>query len=362
MNILYVSAKKGWGGIITWMYRTALGLEARGHNVWIVSHPDSPFTKTGPPGVRIIAKRLGMDCNPAMILFLVSFIRRRRIDLVVTNIQKEVLIGGLAARICRIPNVRMVGNENDLNDRIRWRQRLLVDHTIVPSDATLRNAMKRAGWLEPQQFTTIYTGRNPITYSKDEIAAERSRWGLSERDLVVGTTARLAEIKGIDSLISVFKTVAAKHANWYLVITGDGPDREKLEALAASLGIQDRVVFAGFSAEAAKAAAAYDIAVLNSSIEGFPNVIVEYLAAGKPVISTDVGGIPEIIRDGENGVLVRPGDDRDLLDKMLRLVENPDLRQRLGRSGIETVTKGFSEDIMVDRTETLFERVARERR
>ena len=110
MNILYVSSKKGWGGVVSWMHRTALGLEARGHKVWIVSHPDSRFTVSAPPGVRIIPKRLGMDYNPVMILFMARLIKKSHIDLVVTNIQKEITVGGCAARLTGIPSIRRIGN------------------------------------------------------------------------------------------------------------------------------------------------------------------------------------------------------------------------------------------------------------
>jgi len=359
MNILYISAKKGWGGVITWIYRTAAGLGARGHRVWIVSHPASPFTRLAPDEVTLIPKRLGMDYNPAMILFLAAFIKRNRVDLVVTNIQKEVIAGGLAARLCGIPNVRMLGNEHDVNDRVRWRQQMLVDHTIVPSDTTLKLALKAVSWLEPQRFSTIYAGRDPVTYSEGEIAGLRKRWGIPDGALVFGTTARLTEIKGIDGLIAAFQTVVRSHPGTYLVITGEGPEREQLETSARNLGIRDHVVFAGFSTEPMKTAAAYDVAVLNSSIEGFPYVIVEYMAAGRPVVATDVGGVSEIVRDGKNGLLVAAGDNAGLVRTLLTLQASPGLRRRLGESALETIRAGFSEAIMVERTERLFEQVIR---
>jgi glycosyltransferase involved in cell wall biosynthesis len=361
MNILYVSGKKGWGGVITWIHRTAAGLEARGHRAWIVSHPASPFTQLAPRDVTIIPKPLGMDYNPAIIIFLAAFIKRRHVDVVVTNIQKEVIAGGLAARLCGIPNVRMLGNEHDLNDRVRWRQQMLVDHTIVPSDTTLRLAMKAVSWLEPERFSTVYAGRDPVAYSEAEIGDLRRRWGIPENALVLGTTARLTEVKGIDRLIAAFETVVRSHPQTYLVITGEGPERERLAALGERLGISDHVVFAGFSTEPMKTAAAYDVAVLNSTVEGFPYVIVEYMAAGRPVVATDVGGVSEIVRDGENGLLVAPGDHDGLVRSLLALRVSSDLRRRLAENAIQTIRAGFSEAIMVERTERILEQVTRAR-
>jgi glycosyltransferase involved in cell wall biosynthesis len=362
MRILYVSSKKGWGGVAGWMQKTALGLEARGHKVWIISHPKSRFTSSASRGIRIIPKRLGMDYNPLMIFYVVRFIRRNLVDIVVTNIQKEITIGGSAAKVSGVASIRRIGSSNDINDRFRWRQRHLVDHTIVPSFSVLDEAKKKVNWLDPARYTVIYNGRNPRAYSAAEIADRRRRWGLSEKDFIIGSTAQLSKVKGIDRLIRVFKSLVASQVDARLVITGEGPELGALEAEAARLGIADRVVFAGFSDNPAEAAAAYDVAVLNSTEEGFPNAVVEYLAAGTAVVSTDVGGVREIVDHGRNGLLVWAGDDARLLEALSSLARDPGLRLRLAAEGFKTIEKGFSEDVMVDRLEAFFkERLERKR-
>jgi glycosyltransferase involved in cell wall biosynthesis len=353
MNILQVSSKKGWGGVIGWMHRTALALERRGHRVWIISHPGSRFTRSAPRGIRLIPKRLGMDFNPAMIAYLVGFIIKNRIDVVVTNIQKEVVMGGLAARLSRIPNLRRVGSADDVNDRIRWRQEHLVDHTICPSRSVLETIREKAGWVDPGKYTVIYNGRNPVAYSDQEILAQRRQWGIPDGALVIGCTAQLAPVKGLDGLIRAFHTIHRRRPDCYLVISGEGPERSRLEALAGEMAVGNGVVFAGFTLEPMKAAAAYDVAVLNSFSEGFPNTIIEYLAAGRAVISTDVGGVREVLQDGQNGLIIQAGDHDQLHQRLELLIEDGPLRRLLGARGQETVREGFSEDCMVDRLEDL---------
>jgi glycosyltransferase involved in cell wall biosynthesis len=357
MNILYISAKRGWGGVVTWMYRTAIGLEGRGHKVWILSHPKSRFNLSEPKGVRILPKKLGMDCNPVIIGFLIAFIRKHGIDLVVTNIQKEVLAGGMAARICGIPNVRRIGNADDLKDRIRWGQEHLVDHSIVPSDHTLRVARMRTAWIDPARFTTIHNGVDPVEHTQEDVTDVRQRWGLTMEDTVIGCTSSLAKVKGIDALISAFAILAGDYPHVFLVLSGEGPEEPHLRDLARTAGLERRVVFGGFTDEPAKAAAAYDIAVLNSSVEGFPNTIIEYMAAGRPVICTGVGGIPEVVTDGVNGILIRPGDNQGLIENLRFLLSNPAAGRELGRRARETIRQGFSESIMVDKVEALFKKV-----
>jgi glycosyltransferase involved in cell wall biosynthesis len=299
-----------------------------------------------------------MDYNPMMIAWLVGFIRKNQVDLVVTNIQKEVIIGGLAAKISGIPNIRRIGNQDDLNNRVRWRQKHLVDHSIVPCDFTLAEARKRLPWLDTGKFTTIHNGVNPAVYSDEEIADVRRAWGLTGDQTVVGCTSGLAAVKRIDRLIAAFMSVSPEHPEARLVLTGEGPDEARLRECVRAAGLEDRVIFAGFSGEPQRVAAAYDIAVLNSSIEGFPNVIIEYMAAGRPVISTRVGGVSEILEDGRNGIMIEPGDGPALENALRALLSNPGLRGRLGREARRSIEKGFTEDDMIERLEALFRALA----
>jgi glycosyltransferase involved in cell wall biosynthesis len=361
LNILYVSNKKGWGGVVSRMHRLALGLERRGHRSWIVAHPRSRFVTSEPSGIRIIPKRLGMDYNPLVISYLAYFMRHNRVDVVVTNIKKEVIAGGIAARMAGISNVRLIGSPDDLGDDARWYQEKLVDHSVLPADAILKQAMEKVDWLDPATFTTIYNGRNPTAYSEREIDEHRHQWGISREHLAIGCTSHLSTVKGIDRLIAVFARVLERHDECRLVLTGEGLESGRLRGLARELGVADRVVFAGFSGDPMKADAAYDIAILNSSAEGFPNVIVEYFAVGRPVICTDVGGISEMVEDGRNGLMIPPGDDDALLARILLLIENQDLRLRLGRNALETLKQGFTEDAMIDGYEHLFGEMAGKR-
>ena len=254
MNILYVSSKKGWGGVVSWMHRTALGLESRGHKVWVVSHPDSRLTLSAPAGVRIIPKRLGMDYNPVMILYLAGLIRRNRIGVVVTNIQKEITVGGSAAKIAGARSIRRIGNEHDINPRFRWRQKHLVDHTIAPSKSVLDKAGETVDWMDPARYTVIYNGRNPVAPSAEDISAKRREWGLSEKDFIIGCTGQLARVKGIDRLIGAFKAFSEYQADARLVITGEGPELESLKRTMSlqaeadrspDILVEDRFMFSG---------------------------------------------------------------------------------------------------------------------
>jgi glycosyltransferase involved in cell wall biosynthesis len=298
-----------------------------------------------------------MDYNPYMILFIRQFIKQHRIDLMLTNIEKEVIIGGMAGRLCKIPNVRRVGREDDFNERllVKWHHRLLVDRCVVPCNLIRDNALKRARWLDGSMFTTIYNGRNPETYSAQEKIQQKKSWGLSEQDFIIGSNTQLTKIKGTVLLISAFAEILKTHLDCYLVITGEGPEQRNLELQVRELGISERVVFGGFTSNPLLTAAAYDIAVSGSLFEGFPNTVVEYFAAGTPVVTTDAGGVSEMVENMHNGLIVPCGDVKKLHDALALLVKKPQLREDLRSNAMRAIEEKFSEDIMLDKLETFFE-------
>jgi len=162
------------------------------------------------------------------------------------------------------------------------------------------------------------------------------------------TVGRLIPLKCIDKLVELIAYLDGVG----LVIIGDGSERQRLEALALALGVRDRVHFAGQKRqeEALAIMAVCDLLVLNSTHEGFPHVILEAMTLGLPVVATAVGGIPEILRHGENGRLIPPLDDRALLDAILSLVSSRSERERLSR-GAKLTAETFSFQRMVDMTE-----------
>jgi glycosyltransferase involved in cell wall biosynthesis len=358
LNLLYISSKKKWGGVSSWMEKTALGLKKRGHHILIVAHPNGRFMKSAHKELNLLPLKLGMDYNPISILYLYYQIKVHKIDIVVTNIEKEVAIGGIAARLARVPNIRRVGNETDFNQRwkVKLHHRLFVNHCIVPCNLIRDNALKRAPWLEPDQFVTIYNGRNSHIFSAEQIKFQRQKWGINSNSYVIGSTSRLSSGKGIEGLIRVFSRITRYHPNTRLVITGEGQLKNDLVNQAINLGVRDKVIFAGFSSDPLKTAAAYDIAVCNSFFEGFPNSVVEYFAVGCPVVTTDAGGVAEMARHEYNALLIPcNGDDEKLFYSLNRLIESPHLRSRLGENAARTIADGFSEEVMLDRLEKFYQ-------
>ena len=178
----------------------------------------------------------------------------------------------------------------------------------------------------------------------ESVGALRERFGIPAGALVVLSVGRLSLEKGHAVLLRGIAALVARGGLpvFRLVMLGDGPEREHLEALSRTLGLADSIIFAGMTGDVAPYFSLADIFVLPSRSEGSPNALLEALASAVPVVATAVGGVPEIVRSGENGLLVPPGDPPAFAAALAELLENGELRRRLGYAGRDWVARHHS--------------------
>jgi len=359
MNILFISSTKRWGGVVSWMLKSAGGLQKKGHKITILSHPHprSKLYKHNIPNVTIVTKKLESTLLiPLTVLSIVRFIKKNKIDIIVTNIGIEVSIGGIAAKISGIPHIRRIGGDFDFTNSLKKKiiQKMLVNYCLVPCYYIIDASIKKFPWLSKEKFTVIYNGRNPYNANPNEIRNQKIKWDIKSNEKIIGMTCQLIKRKHTEDLITVFTRIHYDHPDWKIVIAGEGPELSKLKKLVNDLSLDDKVIFAGFTHDPVFTASCYDIAMSTSENEGFPNTIVEYFSVGKPVISTDVGGVSEIIKDRKNGILVNFGNLRELETAILELIKNEELRNILGASGLITLKEKFTEDVMINNLEKFF--------
>jgi glycosyltransferase involved in cell wall biosynthesis len=291
-------------------------------------------------------------------------LRADRVDIVHTYGFYANVFGIPPARLARRPltiaSVRDTGAH--LSSPKRFLQRMACAH----ADCLVVNAHAVKRWIESQGYVPgdIRVIHNGIRFREP---ARRSGYLHREFALppgapIVGVLARLNDVKGVEHFLEAARSVSAGDERVRFLVVGDGPLRESLEAIARRLGVDRRVVFTGFRTDTADIAGELDISVLPSLSEGLSNVLLESMAAGVPVVATRVGGTPEIVDSGQTGILVPPADPLALAQAIRSLLDDGDLRARLGAEGREHVRREFRVETMVARTERLYAELEQRRR
>jgi len=208
--------------------------------------------------------------------------------------------------------------------------------------------------VSADKIKVIYNGLDFSTLQPRSTRSEvRQRIGLPESAMVVGTVARLHPVKGHQVLLEAASSLEAAYPDLYFLLVGDGPLRAEIEQQISELGLRDRVLLTGFYPEVADIYPALDLFCLPSLMEGMGLVLLEAMHFGLPVVASRVGGIPELVTDGETGLLVPAGDSKALSIALQKLLGDTDLRQNLGQRG-QAQVPNFTVDKMVREVEKVY--------
>jgi len=232
---------------------------------------------------------------------------------------------------------------------------------IAISDAVAEHLKKDLAVREDRIaliYSGVETGRFMKIYSAAEKDAIKISLGLKEGP-VAGTIGRLSDVKGQRFLIEAMPKIISKYRGSELLIVGNGPEETRLKRLAGSLGLEGHIHFAGSSPHTENFLSVMDVFVLPSLKEGLGIALLEALAAGKACVASRVGGIENVIKDGVNGLLTNSGDIDGISEAVLKLLDQPRLREDLGRHGQALVREKFSLDSMADKVAALYKEVAR---
>jgi glycosyltransferase involved in cell wall biosynthesis len=307
----------------------------------------------------VLNRRQGKDLSlPSKIHRLLN---EQRVDVVQTHHFSSLLYAVGPARLLRLPIVHTEHSYHSLRDnrRLRWLARLtmpLARELIVVGDDVGRFLVSRIG-ISPERLQVIHQGVRCSDTNRSEVGRIRTELGLGHEAPVVGHVARLTAVKDQDLLLRAMQKVLQVRPDACLVLVGDGELRLRLEALSADLGIARSVRFLGFRADAEQLLHAFDLMVLSSHTEGLPIALLEGMAAGRPVVATAVGCIPELLADGR-GVLVPSRAPDRLADAILMLLADGPARARHAEAGRRHVAARFSLPEMIARYESLYRRTA----
>jgi glycosyltransferase involved in cell wall biosynthesis len=185
-------------------------------------------------------------------------------------------------------------------------------------------------------------------------AETRRVMGIRDDRFVVGWIGRMTAVKRTDVVLRAFRRLRDEGVDAVLCMVGDGPDRRSVEDLAGELGVMRDCLFPGYQEDVAPFFAAFDVFVLPSGNEGTPVTAIEALAGGCPVVATRVGGVPDVVTDGEDGFLVEPGDVEGLAERLALLANDPALRAAMGGAGRDRMRSRYAVDRLIDDIDRLY--------
>jgi glycosyltransferase involved in cell wall biosynthesis len=358
------------GGTELNMIRTAERLD-RAHVAVsvILLGPDGPLRerceRAGIPVRQFIIGGLGSVTSFRSALALTRFLRDARIDVLHAHDIYANVFGVPCARAASVPVV--------LASRRWWRvfprrgYRTLNQLAYRMADRVIANSPAVADMLAVEEGVPSSKIICVPNFVDDEafvpVRHEDRRAFLSALDVpsgaqVIGCAARLEPVKNHALLLRALATLTTTQPRAHVVLVGDGSQRRHLESLATELGLTDRVHFAGERMLAWNVHAVFDVSVLCSTSEAFPNAVVEAMAAGRPVVATDVGGVRDAVLPGETGLLVASNDVQALARALSDALDSATLRDALGARGAEIARQRFHARTVIDQVTSLYRALA----
>ena len=303
--------------------------------------------------------------DPTLLTAIRQSLRQHQPDIVHTHLLHADLYALPAAFSLKLHTISSRHNDDPFRRRfpLRQLQRWLwqsTDAGIAISDHVANFCQTVEGAPADKLFTIRYgiDFQDRLRERSTQKRFLQHQLGLPDDHIMIGMVGRLIEQKGMSYGLQAFSHIAGEHPNTHLVIVGDGNLREKLTSEANILGLNGRVHFLGWRHDAANLMLAFDIFLMPSLWEGFGLVLLEAMAAALPIVASRASAIPEIVVDGETGLLVSPQDVEGLAESLRSLVIDAPLRHHMGIIGQERLETHFSAARMIDQTYALYQRIA----
>jgi len=376
IKVAQVITRLDWGGSPDIFRILCSLLDPQVFDVQIITGPtEHPSKKTAAflekfSGRVTVLPHLKRNIDPAKdvvtLIQMYRLFRKERFDIVHTHTAKAGALGRLAAWICKVPAIvhtphghTFYGYFNPvLNRALITVEKLLARITgrIIALTELEKNDFLRYKVGTPEKIAVIYQGLELevfFTAGADK-ARIRKELGIAPDDFVVGMIGRLEPIKGIHYLIQGAREILKESGKVKFIVCGEGSLRQNLTRDCFERGLADKFIFTGWRENTREILSLFDVLVLPSLNEAVGMVLIEAQACGIPVVATRVGGIPEVVKDNQSGILVEARDSLSLAKAIRRLVKDASLRQTMGAWGREWVKGKFSAKEMADKTTQLY--------
>lgn len=379
IKVLRVIARLNVGGPALHVAYLSEGLASRGYETTLVAgdvargEASMAFVAEG-RGVSVVRlPGLSREISPVhdvtAAIRLAGLIRTQRPDILHTHTAKAGAVGRLAAALAGRARPRVVlhtfhghvlsGYFNAPGTAVfRGVETALARQSdaLVAVSPQVRDDLVRIGIAPSSRFTVVRLGIDLQPRVRNGRPREETlrELGISPGAFVVAWFGRMTAVKRTDDLVDVLRRLYELGLDAVLLLVGDGADRERLEQRAHDLGVARRCFFLGYQDDVALWYAAADAVILTSANEGTPVTIIEALAAGRPVVATDVGGVQDVVRDGVDGFLVPVGDTASMAERLARIARDPALGRRLAETGRARILQRYAVERLVGDVDRLY--------
>ena len=364
LNILHTESHRSWGGQELRVFNECMWMKQQGHRVLLAAPKSSLiYGRARSAGLRVLP--FGFT-NPTAII---DYFRLRALlkdfspDVLNTHGNMDAKVGLTASRGLGIPCViRSRHHSHPVSPTWynKWMYRKL-SHYVFTTAQCVSDQIIADLAVAPDKVVTLPSGITPPDVMPDKAAAIRElqqAFNLADNIRFAGSVAMLRDWKGHRFLIDAFAQISDSFPSHHLAIVGEGDEMDRLKRQCEDLGLTARVHFTGFRKNPWPLFRAFDVNVLASTCnEGIPQVLLQAMAAGCPVIGTRVGGMPDIIENGQTGLLVEPRNSAALADAIASILDNPQITADRTHRAMQYVRQNHMLDIMGRRTLDLYARV-----
>lgn len=384
LRILQVMNCAVYGGLSLHALTLSRGLVTAGYQVEVVSMKDGPLVPTvreagiGIEVVHFEGRLLKRD--PLLVLRTISGVRRvvRKFqpDIVHTHGPRAHFFGGIARRLEKVPlhvasahgthTQFVAGNERDLGrfrSAVRQQQFAAIDRltvrfadcVVAVCEATRQELVSGLG-VPADKIAVVVNGIEENPVSVQEAKTLRQALGFNEEQKVIVYVGSVSRHKGLPVLLAAFRMLVSSHPDCRLLVVGEGSYFDQMKADVSSAGLGDSVVLTGRRPDAVLLMAAGDVLVLPSLSEGLSLTLLEAAMLGRPMVATDVGGNAEVVKEGETGLLVPPGDPLALAASLAAVADDDQLREEMGKAARSLWESRYTVTRMVDDMAALYRR------
>ncbi|GAB4536378.1 MAG: glycosyltransferase family 4 protein [Thermodesulfovibrionia bacterium] len=356
MKILHTETLKKWGGQQNRVLMECIGLRRRGHEMIIACHKGSVLAERAKAeGIKVYEVNMVKQAHLVTIPRLIKIIKEENVDVVSTHSSVDSWAGGIAARMTGRRLVRFRHNLYPIGKDPLTRFIYGLPHSFIAISNAVKDILVDCG-INRERINIIHSCVDFSRFNPD-IKDLKEELGIPTNSMMIGNTSTFTGVKGQEFLLKAFNKIYREFPCLMLFAGRISIESKKRYLSYVNEELRDKIIFLGHRDDIPRILKTIDIFVYPSFSEGLGTALLEAMAMERPVVVSDIPTFREFIVDGENGLFFRAGDSHDMAEKVLFLIHNKELRERLGRNARRTVLERFTFDEMIDKTEILYRQV-----